>query len=162
MKVTNTKFKGLKIIQQKKHGDSRGNLRETFRKKIIKWDKLIFDYATTSKKNVLRGIHGDNKSWKLVTCLYGKIYLVVLNTVSKKWGSIVLSDDNKKMVLIPPTYGNGHCVLSDHAVFMYKWSYEGEYPDVEDQFSISWNDPTFNIDWPVKNPILSQRDEKKH
>ena len=86
----------------------------------------------------------------------------MLNTVSKKWGSIVLSDDNKKMILIPPTYGNGHCVISDHAVFMYKWSYEGKYPDVEDQFSISWNDPTFNIDWPVKNPILSQRDEKKH
>ena len=57
MHVIDTKFKGLKIIQQKKFGDSRGNLRETFRKKIIKWDNLIFDYATTSKKNVLRGFH---------------------------------------------------------------------------------------------------------
>ena len=54
MKVINTKFKNLKIIQQKKHGDSRGYLRETFIKKIIKWDGLIFDYTTTSKKNVLR------------------------------------------------------------------------------------------------------------
>ena len=50
MKIINTKFEGLKIIQQKKHGDQRGYLRETFRKKIIKWDELIFDYATTSKK----------------------------------------------------------------------------------------------------------------
>ena len=50
MRVISTKFKGLKIIQQKKHGDDRGNLRETFRKKIVKWDELIFDYATTSKK----------------------------------------------------------------------------------------------------------------
>ena len=50
MRIINTKFKGLKKIQQKKFGDSRGNLRETFRKKIIKWDSLIFDYATTSKK----------------------------------------------------------------------------------------------------------------
>ncbi len=50
MKVIETKFKGLKIIQQKNNTDSRGNLRETFRKKIIKWDNLIFDYATTSKK----------------------------------------------------------------------------------------------------------------
>ena len=49
MKVIDTKFKGLKIIQQKRIGDSRGNLRETFRKKIIKWDNLIFDYATTAK-----------------------------------------------------------------------------------------------------------------
>ena len=61
MKVINTKFKDLKIIQHKKHGDSRGYLRETFRKKIIKWDKLIFDYATTSKKNVLRGFHFQYK-----------------------------------------------------------------------------------------------------
>ena len=59
MHVIDTKFKGLKIIQQKKIGDSRGNLRETFRKKIIKWDNLIFDYATVSKGNVLRGFHPD-------------------------------------------------------------------------------------------------------
>ena len=57
MKVIDTKFKGLKIIQQKKHKDSRGSLREIFIKKIIKWDELIFDYTTTSKKNVLRGFH---------------------------------------------------------------------------------------------------------
>ena len=50
MRIIDTKFKGLKIIQQKKHKDGRGNLREIFLKKIIKWDDLIFDYATTSKK----------------------------------------------------------------------------------------------------------------
>ena len=50
MKVIDTKFKGLKIIQQKKHKDRRGSLREIFIKKIIKWDELIFDYTTTSKK----------------------------------------------------------------------------------------------------------------
>ena len=56
MKVIDTKFKGLKIIQQKKVGDSRGYLRETFRKKIIKWDDLIFDYATASKKKCIKRI----------------------------------------------------------------------------------------------------------
>ena len=61
MKVIDTKFKGLKIIQQKKNVDRRGNLRETFRKSIIKWDELIFDYATLSKKNVLRGFHFQTK-----------------------------------------------------------------------------------------------------
>ena len=61
MRVIDTKFNGLKIIQQKKHGDTRGNLRETYIKKIIKWDELIFDYATTSRKNVLRGFHFQSK-----------------------------------------------------------------------------------------------------
>ena len=81
MKVINTKFKDLKIIQHKKHGDSRGYLRETFRKKIIKWDKLIFDYATTSKKNVLRGFHFQYKfkQSKYVTVLKGKILDCVID-----------------------------------------------------------------------------------
>ena len=55
MKVIDTKFKGLKIIQQKRNVDNRGNLREIFRKNIVKWDKLVFDYATLSKSKVLRG-----------------------------------------------------------------------------------------------------------
>ena len=71
MRIINTKFKGLRIIQHKKNSDSRGNLRETFRKKIIKWDNLIFDYATVSKKNVLRGFHFNMKfpQAKFVTVL---------------------------------------------------------------------------------------------
>ena len=60
MRVINTKIKDLKIIKQKKHGDKRGYLRETFRKKIIKWDNLIFDYCTTSKKNALRDAPADS------------------------------------------------------------------------------------------------------
>ena len=103
MRIINTKFKGLKIIQQKKFGDSRGNLRETFRKKIIKWDSLIFDYATTSKKNVLRGFHFNSKfpQAKFVTVLKGKIldYVIDLRKKSKTFGksfSIVLSESNCK------------------------------------------------------------------
>ena len=87
MHVINTKFKGLKIIQQKKLQDSRGSLRETFRKKIIKWDNLIFDYTTVSKKNVLRGFHFNSKfpQAKFVTVLKGKIldYVIDLRKKSK-------------------------------------------------------------------------------
>ena len=81
MKVINTKFKGLKIISQKKNSDSRGNLREIYKKKIIKWDKLIFDYATTSKKNVLRGFHFQTKfeQAKYVNVLKGKIFDCVVD-----------------------------------------------------------------------------------
>ena len=98
MRVIDTNFKGLKIIQQKKHGDYRGNLRETYIKKIIKWNDLIFDYATTSKKNVVRGFHFQSKfqQAKFVSVLKGKIldYVVDLRKKSKTFGksfSIVLS-----------------------------------------------------------------------
>jgi dTDP-4-dehydrorhamnose 3,5-epimerase len=69
-----------------------------------------------------------------------------------------LNDKNKKIVLVPPNFLNGHLVLSDDAVFFYKWSYVGEYPDVNSQFSIKWDDPKINIKWPISNPILSDRD----
>ena len=72
---------------------------------------------------------------------------------------MILDDKKRKQVLIPPGVGNGFFVLSDQCVFQYKWSYDGEYPDVKDQFSIKWNDPTINIDWPSDNPILSRRDK---
>ena len=105
MKVIDTKFKGLKIILQKKHGDKRGFLRETYRKKIIKWDKLIFDYSTTSKKNVLRGFHFQSKfqQVKFVTVLKGKILDCVIdlrknsNTFGKVF-CITLSDSNCKLI----------------------------------------------------------------
>ena len=77
----------------------------------------------------------------------------------EKWESMVLDDKRRKQVLLPPGVGNGFFVLSDHCVFQYKWSYEGEYPDVKDQFTIKWNDSKFNIDWPINNPILSLRDK---
>tara|TARA_R110000824_G_scaffold155306_1_gene327981 strand:- start:1054 stop:1527 length:474 start_codon:yes stop_codon:yes gene_type:complete len=127
---------------------------------------LVFnhDKISTSSYGVLRGIHGDNKSWKLVTCLYGSIYFVIVDNrptsdTFAKWDYMILDDKKRKQVLIPPGVGNGFFVLSDHCVFQYKWSYDGEYPDVEDQFSIKWNDSTINIDWPCDNPILSRRDK---
>ena len=72
---------------------------------------------------------------------------------------MILDDRKRKMVLVPPGVGNAFLVLSEHSVFSYKWSYPGEYPDVKDQFTIKWNDERLNIDWPIDNPILQQRDK---
>ena len=122
------------------------------------------DKVSTSRKHVLRGIHGDNKSWKLVTCLYGEIYFVIVDNRESsdtflQWESMMLTDRNRKQVLIPPGVGNGFLVMSHRSVFHYKWSYEGEYPDVDQQFTIKWNDPIVGVDWPIDNPILSKRDK---
>ena len=122
------------------------------------------DKVSTSRKNVLRGIHGDNKSWKLVTCLYGEIYFVIVDNRESsdtflQWESMMLTDRNRRQVLIPPGVGNGFLVMSHRSVFHYKWSYEGEYADVNQQFTIKWNDPIVGVDWPIDNPILSRRDK---
>jgi dTDP-4-dehydrorhamnose 3,5-epimerase len=124
---------------------------------------LIMTKLQNQKKNVLRGLHGDPKSWKLITCLSGEIFFVVVDYRKEsdtylKHQTFLLNDKNKKIVLVPPNFLNGHLVLSNDAVFFYKWSYVGEYPDVNSQFSIKWDDPKINIKWPISNPILSDRD----
>jgi dTDP-4-dehydrorhamnose 3,5-epimerase len=150
----------VKVFTNDAFRDERGELWTVWNEKEFE-PKLKFnhDKIAVSKKNVLRGIHGDSKSWKLITCLSGEIRLVVVEPNKLHHTSILLTDKNKLSVLVPPGFGNGHLVLSDKAVFYYKWAYEGEYPDVQDQFSLRWNDPKLKIDWGIQNPILSERDK---
>mgnify|MGYP003134060124 FL=1 len=158
-------FNNVQVFEPKAYEDYRGELWTTYKKDEfpIPLD-FNHDKISTSKKNVIRGIHGDTKSWKLVTCLYGDMYFVVVDNRKDsktylQWDWIILNDKNKKMVLLPPNFGNSFCVLSNYSIFMYKWSYDGEYADVEEQFSLKWNDPDININWPIDNPILSERDK---
>ena len=74
----------------------------------------------------------------------------------KKSISFTLSDRNRKQVLIPPKHGNGHLVLTDQAMFHYKQNTEYNRAG---QFTIRWNDPEYGLWWPIKSPIVSQRDE---
>ena len=164
MKVINTKFKGLKIIQQKKHGDSRGNLRETYIKKIIRWNDLIFDYATTSKKNVLRGFHFQSKfkQAKFVTVIKGKIldYVLDLRKKSKTFGksfSIILSENNCKSLYIPEGFAHAYYSFANINIIYYKLSnyYHPKYED-----GILWNDKSLKFKWPSKKLIISPKDKK--
>ena len=164
MKVINTKIKDLKIIKQKKHGDKRGYLRETFRKKIIKWDNLIFDYCTTSKKNVLRGFHFQHKfqQAKFVSVLKGKILdcVIDLRKKSKTFGktfTIVLSEENCTSLYIPEGFAHAYYSCSDLNIIYYKLS-NYYYPKFED--GILWNDKKMKIVWPSKRPVVSPKDKK--
>ena len=94
-----------------------------------------------SRHNVLRGLHGDEKTWKLISCVHGEVYFVVVdNRTSSKsylqWSSWILSDTNRKQILVPPEFANGHLVLSEIAVFHYQMAFVGEYNDVDRQFTL--------------------------
>jgi dTDP-4-dehydrorhamnose 3,5-epimerase len=155
---------GVKVFAHDCFEDNRGQL-------FTIWEKhetpdLVFnhDKVAVSHSRVLRGLHTD-KAWKLITCLSGSIQLVVVdyNKESEQyldWCEFNLYNSNKekKSILVPPGFLNGHLVLSDQAVFHYKWSYSGEYPDVKDQTSVNWADPKVGINWLIDNPILSERD----
>jgi dTDP-4-dehydrorhamnose 3,5-epimerase len=145
--------------------DERGQLFTVWNQSDLSKISFNHDKVAISNKNVLRGLHTD-KAWKLITCLHGKIQLVVANYKQDSpeyldHMSIILDSDSeyKTSILVPPGYLNGHLVLSEQAVFFYKWSYEGSYPDVKDQTSVNWSDPKIGINWLVDNPILSERDK---
>jgi dTDP-4-dehydrorhamnose 3,5-epimerase len=165
IEVSKTKLDGVLVIQPEAFEDHRGVYIEIYNEDLYRNKgidvKFLQDDVSISSRNVLRGIHGDDVTWKLISCLYGEFYLVVINwdKSSKQfgqWDSFVLSDDNRKQVLVPPKFGNGHLVLSDQAIFHYKQS---TYYNQSGQFTIIWNDMKVNLWWPVNDPILSQRDQ---
>ncbi len=164
IKAEKTELDGVKLIRPYVFEDFRGQYVETYNEKMYKDAGIEVDFVqddiSVSRKNVLRGIHGDNKTWKLISCLYGSFYFVVVNCDQDspsfgKWQSFTLSDTNRLQVLVPPKFGNAHLVMSETAIFHYK---QTTYYDRSSQFTYKWNDEKFNIFWPVNTPILSQRD----
>lgn len=162
-----TKLDGVTLIKPSIFEDFRGEYVEIYNKEIYKQLKdieFIQDDISVSTRHVLRGLHGDDKTWKLISCLHGRFYLVVINydETSKdfgKWQGFNLSEKNRYQVLVAPKHGNGHLVMSKEAIFHYKQS---TYYDPVIQFTITWNDPRFDIWWPIKSPIISRRDEVGH
>ncbi|MDO8482522.1 MAG: dTDP-4-dehydrorhamnose 3,5-epimerase [bacterium] len=166
MKASKTKLEGVMQFEPQVFEDFRGRYVEIFNKELYAGLGVAVDFVqddiSVSMKNVLRGIHGDENTWKLISCLQGTFYLVVVNcdTDSKnfgKWEGFTLSDRNRKQILVPPRHGNAHLVMSDTAIFHYKQS--TYYSGAEKQFTYRWDNPKFAIWWPIENPVLSQRDE---
>jgi dTDP-4-dehydrorhamnose 3,5-epimerase len=166
MIVEKTKLDGvLKIMPPTNFEDFRGSYIEIYNESVYKNAGIecnfIQDDISTSTKGVLRGIHGDSETWKLISCLYGTFYLLIVNNDEnspqyRKWESHTVSDRNRTQILIPPKFGNGHLVLSDSAIFHYKQTTEYNR---NGQFTILWNDPLWNFWWPQNNPIVSMRDQ---
>lgn len=171
MEVIETKLKNVLLFKPFIHEDFRGQYIELFNErdylKAIKektgYDvKFVEENMSTSFKNVLRGFHGDAKTWKLIDCLKGRIYLVVANCNRKdenfgKHAAFTFSDKNRMQVLVPPMHGLAHLVLSDEAFFHYK---ESEYYGNKDvkQFTYRYDYPELKVWWPINNPVLSERD----
>ncbi len=169
--ISKTSLKDVLLLQLDHREDHRGTYTRLYHEedytRIIKEHtgqivQFLEDSFAASSKHVLRGIHGDDRTWKLTTCLFGKFYMVVVNCDESspnwgKWQSFIMTYENGRQLLIPPKHGVAHLILSSHAVLHYKQSclYQGK----DQQFTYKWNDPRFNIWWPIKNPILSRRDE---
>lgn len=168
VKVEKTELDGVLLIHPPtQFQDFRGQYVETYNRELYHaagiTDDFVQDDASLTKKHVLRGIHGDAVTTKLVSCLYGEIYAVIVNNNPaspqyRRWQGFTLSDSNNLQVYVPPLFGNSFVVLSDAALYHYK---QTTYYDRTGQFTLLWNDPALKISWPVAAPILSARDSGK-
>ena len=160
---TSKVFPEVKILQPDPWFDYRGEM-WTFSEDSMETPMEKISKFTRSRKNVLRGLHGDKVTWKHITCVWGEIYLVVVDNRPDsvnylKWDSFIISERNHLSVLVPPNFLNGHLCLSEECLFHYTQSYPKDYIDWMDQDVMKWNDERVNIDWPIDNPILNWRDK---
>jgi len=168
MKVTETRLAGVLIIEPKVFGDSRGFFKETFQAERYREAGIEYTFVqdnySRSQKGVLRGLHYQitKPQGKLVSCLKGAVFDVAIDVdpISGTFGQYVgieLTEDNNRQFWVPPGYAHGFCVLTDTADFQYKCT---DYYDLSDEGGLIWNDPDVAIDWPIDQPLLSDKDAK--
>ena len=168
MKASETRLEGVLLIEPTVHLDSRGRFFESFRKdKYLAMgikDEFVQENQSLSSKNVLRGLHYREapEQAKLVRVVKGEVFDVVVDIRKDSptfgnWQGFNLSDANGLQLYVPVGFAHGFCVLSDEAEFLYKVT---QYYSAEKEKGIMWNDPDIGIDWPVSDPILSDKDQQ--
>ena len=168
MLIKERKLKGVFEIDLEAHGDHRGFFMRTYDDTVFgncglhqNWVQENHSYS--KKKGTLRGLHFQfppHVETKLVRAVGGEIYMAFVDlrkslSTFGQWDSIILSEDNKKMLYIPKGLALGMCALTDDCTLLYKMD---DYYAPKSQGAIKWDDPDIGINWPVDNPILSEKD----
>lgn len=144
------------------YDDYRGENFEVYNKQVyltIHNKEFCTDTMSYSRRNVLRGLHGDFKTSKLVQCLHGEVFLAVVDFRESsptylKHTTIILSSKKRNQVFIPAGFLNGHLCLTEDCIFSYKM----DMPYNREQITVRYDSPIIGIVWPCSSPILSKRD----
>ena len=164
IQVIETEFPDARIFVPDVFSDARGFFKETYaRKKYAALgldDEWVQDSVSRSRKHVLRGMHYDARMAKLVQCLDGRIFDVIVDLrehspTFRRWQGFELSADNHHQLYVPAGFAHGFLALED-AVVHYKMS---AHFDPAHERVLSWKDPGVGIAWPLTaEPILSEKD----
>lgn len=167
MKVQQTGFEGLYIIQPSVFEDKRGYFFESWNKEKFREQGLdsvfVQDNQSMSAANVLRGMHFQVPPWeqgKLVQVIRGSVLDVVVDvrkdqpTFGQNY-KLILTSREKNMLWIPPGFAHGFLTLEDNTLFFYKCT---QLYNKESERAIAWNDPQLKIDWGTENPVVSEKD----
>lgn len=165
MRIYDTTLHGVRRIVPEAFADHRGRYVELF--DTDKYHEatggvaFVQDDISVSETHVLRGLHGDWATTKLVSVLHGTGYAVIADNrptspTYRQWQAFELSGENRVQLLLPPGIGNSILVLQGPLVYWYK---QDTHFVPGKQFTIRWNDPEWGFQWPVAEPILSERDK---
>jgi len=168
MNVLTCDIPGLLILEPKVFGDARGFFLETWNQFRYReagvGEDFVQDNLSFSRRGILRGLHFQNPKpqGKLLQVLQGAVFDVAVDIRRSsptfgKWHGLVLSGENKRQFYIPAGFAHGFVVLSETALFHYKCT---EFYSPKDEMAIRWDDPDIGIAWPLKEPLLSERDAK--
>jgi len=170
MKATPLKLQGASLLEPVVHGDHRGFFMESYNEQIMHGlgvnNHFIQDNQSLSVEvGVLRGLHyqlNPKAQTKLIRVLSGVIYDVIVDIRRNsptfgQWVGVILSEYNKRQLLVPKGFAHGFCTLVPNTQVLYKVD---EYYSPENDRGILWNDPALGIDWPVSAPILSDKDQR--
>lgn len=164
MKVNKTSFPGLLIFEPDVFQDQRGLFYESWRAQDYRLagvqEEFLQDNISFSRQNVIRGLHFNRFQGQLVSILQGHVLDVAVDLRSssptfKQYFSLKLKEDHPQQIYMPPGFAHGFCVLSASALLHYKCT---QYYDSQREEGVLWNDPELSISWPIKDPILSERD----
>ena len=168
MKFQETDLNGSYLIELAKNEDERGFFTRVWDKKLyeekgLNSELLQISFSHSKKKGTLRGMHFQKKPFeetKLVRCTKGKIFDVIIDlrpesSTYKKWFSIELSADNLQTLYIPEGFAHGFQTLEDECEVCYHMS---NWFSSDHARGIRYDDEEFNIEWPIKNPIISEKD----
>jgi dTDP-4-dehydrorhamnose 3,5-epimerase len=148
------------ILSDEKYFEKRGNIYTIYDKRQMPFDcSFVQDKISKSTQGVIRGFHGDNKTWKLISCLSGKVKLITYNIDTDEKNVYILDGDDpvSRSILVPPRTLNAHQCLSSHCIFYYKWS--EFYTKPEEQWSVFFDDPQIDPEWDQRfHQIVSNRD----
>ena len=147
-KIRDCNFDGVKFIEQDAYQDHRGYYYTVYDNTIDSKNNYVRDKISSSSKNVLR-IHGDYKTTKLITCVHGEVYCVIVDNredseTFAEWSWEILSLHNRNILVLPPGVGLSYWISGESANILYKQSYDGDYPDIDEQFT-KWDDPILDI-----------------
>jgi dTDP-4-dehydrorhamnose 3,5-epimerase len=170
MKATALQLKGAKMLEPVVHGDNRGFFMESYNEEVmhklgVNYNFIQDNQSLSADVGVLRGLHyqlNPKAQTKLIRVLTGAIYDVIVDIRRNsptfgQWVGVILSEHNKRQLIVPKGFAHGFCTLVPNTQVLYKVD---EYYSPENDRGILWNDPALGIDWPTSSPILSDKDQR--